>query len=80
VRGYRSPGRANAATATLSSSTSIRAAASVHWIGGEDLGLFLEGTDCTAVAGGYISLTLLHLDLTNYNSIAPLNELKVEWP
>jgi 5'-nucleotidase len=51
------------------------------WIGGEDLGFVpAEGTDCTTVAGGYISITPLHLDLTNYSSIASLNELKVEWP
>ncbi len=52
-----------------------------YWIGGEDLGFVTaEGTDCTAVAGGYISVTPLHLDLTNYNSIAAVNELNVEWP
>jgi len=51
------------------------------WIGGEDLGFVpAEGTDCTAVAGGYISITPLHLDLTNYASIAAINELKVNWP
>ena len=52
-----------------------------YWIGGEDLGFVpAEGTDCTAVAGGYISVTPIHLDLTNYASIGALNELKVEWP
>ena len=52
-----------------------------YWIGGEDLGFVpSEGTDCTAVAGGYVSITPLHLDLTNYASIAALNELKVDWP
>jgi 5'-nucleotidase len=51
------------------------------WIGGEDLGFVpAEGTDCTAVAGGYISITPLHLDLTNYSTIASINELKVGWP
>ncbi len=51
-----------------------------YWIGGDDLGFVpAEGTDCTAVAGGYISVTPLHLDLTNYASIAQLNELGVEW-
>ena len=50
-----------------------------YWIGGEDLGFVpAEGTDCTAVAGGYISITPLHLDLTNYASIAAINELKIE--
>ncbi len=52
-----------------------------YWIGGDDLGFVpAEGTDCTAVAGGYISVTPLHLDLTNYNSIAAVNELKIDWP
>ena len=52
-----------------------------YWIGGEDLGFVPgEGTDCTAVAGGYISVTPLHLDLTNYASIAAVSELKIDWP
>jgi 5'-nucleotidase len=52
-----------------------------YWIGGEDLGFVpAEGTDCTAVADGFISVTPLHLDLTNYASIAAINELKPEWP
>jgi len=52
-----------------------------YWIGGDDPGFVpAEGTDCTAVAGGYISVTPLHLDLTNYASIARLGELGVEWP
>jgi 5'-nucleotidase len=52
-----------------------------YWIGGDDLGFVpAEGTDCTAVAGGYVSVTPLHLDLTNYHSIATLNELKIDWP
>jgi 5'-nucleotidase len=50
-----------------------------YWIGGEDLGFVpAEGTDCTTVAGGYISITPLHLDLTNYASIAAINELTIE--
>jgi len=50
-----------------------------YWIGGDDLGFVpAEGTDCTAVAEGYISVTPLHLDLTNYASIAVINELKIE--
>lgn len=52
-----------------------------YWIGGEDLGFVpAEGTDFTAVEGGYISLTPLHMDLTNYASIAQVNELEVHWP
>jgi 5'/3'-nucleotidase len=52
-----------------------------YWIGGEDLGFVAaEGTDFTAVEGGYISVTPLHMDLTNYASIAQVNELEVSWP
>jgi 5'-nucleotidase len=51
------------------------------WIGGDDLGFVpAEGTDCTAVADGYISITPLHLDLTNYASIAAVNEMTINWP
>jgi 5'-nucleotidase len=39
-----------------------------YWIGGDDLGFAQEeGTDCVAVHEGYISVTPLHVDLTNYN-------------
>lgn len=52
-----------------------------YWIGGDDLGFVPgEGTDCTAVFDGYISVTPLHLDLTNYATIGQINELKVPWP
>jgi len=52
-----------------------------YWIGGDDLGFVPEeGTDCTATAGGYISVTPLHLDLTNYASLPRIGEMKVEWP
>ncbi|MGE0519356.1 MAG: 5'/3'-nucleotidase SurE [Candidatus Binatia bacterium] len=52
-----------------------------YWIGGDDLGFVpAEGTDCTAVAGGYISITPLHLDLTNYASIAAIGQLDLHWP
>ena len=52
-----------------------------YWIGGDDLGFVpAEGTDCTTVADGYISITPLHLDLTNYASIAAVNELAIDWP
>lgn len=51
-----------------------------YWIGGEDLGFIpAEGTDFTAVESGYISITPLHLDMTNYASIAQVSELEVEW-
>ena len=52
-----------------------------YWIGGDDLGFVPgEGTDCTTVADGFISITPLHLDLTNYASIAELGELTLPWP
>ena len=52
-----------------------------YWIGGEDLGFVpAEGTDCSAIADGYISITPLHLDLTNYASMKALSELAVDWP
>lgn len=52
-----------------------------YWIGGDDLGFVPgEGTDCTAIAEGFISITPLHLDLTNYASIAELGDLDLRWP
>jgi 5'-nucleotidase len=52
-----------------------------YWIGGSELDFVVEeGTDFAAVSSGYVSITPLHLDLTNYRSIARLAELKVEWP
>ena len=52
-----------------------------YWIGGDGMGFVpAEGTDFTAVEGGYVSVTPLHLDLTNHASIAKVDELKVQWP
>jgi len=52
-----------------------------YWIGGDDLGYMqAEGSDCTAVESGYISVTPLHMDMTNYDSIARVGGMKVEWP
>jgi 5'-nucleotidase len=52
-----------------------------YWIGGDDLGFVAEeGTDCSATASGYISVTPLHLDLTNYASMRQMAELKLDWP
>ncbi len=52
-----------------------------YWIGGDDLGFVkAEGSDCTAIAEGLISVTPLHLDLTNYASLPRLGELNVRWP
>jgi len=52
-----------------------------YWIGGGDLGYIDgEGTDFSAVERGLISMTPLHLDLTNYASLRPLEGLKIDWP
>jgi broad specificity polyphosphatase/5'/3'-nucleotidase SurE len=37
-----------------------------------------EGTDIAAVAEKYISMSPLHLDLTDYRSIAKLEEIAAE--
>jgi 5'-nucleotidase len=52
-----------------------------YWIG-SDAGEYVvdEGTDCTATANGYISVTPLHLDLTNHASLVAVGLLKVDWP
>ncbi len=45
-----------------------------YWIGGGELGFHdTEGTDFHAVHAGYISITPLHLDLTNYRSFQTLS-------
>ena len=45
-----------------------------YWIGGGELGFEnVEGTDFHAVHEGYVSITPLHLDLTNYTSFAGLS-------
>jgi len=52
-----------------------------YWIGGDDAGFVrAEGSDCTAVESGMISVTPLHLDLTNYQSLSRVNDLRVRWP
>ncbi len=49
-----------------------------YWIGnGEQNFLDLEGTDYHAVSRGHISVTPLHLDLTNYNSFETLKEWRI---
>ncbi|KAF0221818.1 MAG: hypothetical protein FD174_149 [Geobacteraceae bacterium] len=46
-----------------------------YWIGSADMNfLDTEGSDYAAVSRGHISITPLHLDLTNYNSMAVLND------
>jgi 5'-nucleotidase len=52
-----------------------------YWIGGNQLDFVdAEGTDFSAVHRGLISITPLHLDLTNYPSLEQLRHLKVQWP
>ena len=49
-----------------------------YWIGGEEpTGVNEEGTDVGALAAGYVSITPLQLDLTNYKAIQVLK--KWEW-
>ena len=46
-----------------------------YWIGTVDLNfLDIEGSDYSAVSKGHISITPLHIDLTNYNSISILKK------
>jgi 5'-nucleotidase len=52
-----------------------------YWIGGGEVDFVAaEGTDFSAVHSGLISITPLHLDLTNYGSLRALDHLKVQWP
>jgi len=52
-----------------------------YWIGGSELEFAdEEGTDFHAVSLGLISVTPIHLDLTNYKSFDALRELHVPWP
>ena len=49
-----------------------------YWIGGEEpTGVNEEGTDVGALAAGYVSITPLQLDLTNYKAMDVLK--KWEW-
>jgi 5'-nucleotidase len=52
-----------------------------YWIGGEELAFVdEEGTDFHAVSTGRISVTPIHLDLTNYKSFDALRALNFPWP
>jgi len=52
-----------------------------YWIGGDqEDSVPEEGTDLWAVQRGLISVTPLHLDLTNYASLGVLDALAVMWP
>jgi 5'-nucleotidase len=52
-----------------------------YWIGGDDLGFAEdEGTDCVAIRDGFISVTPLQVDLTNFKLLQE-NCLPVfSWP
>ena len=50
-----------------------------YWIGGEDpVWEPLEGTDFHAVHEGFISVTPLHLDLTDLGALAEIEAWKLE--
>ncbi len=52
-----------------------------YWIGGDELAFVDEpGTDFSAVQGGAVSITPIHLDLTHYPSFAALERLRLVWP
>lgn len=52
-----------------------------YWIGGDDLGFAQEdGTDCVAVQEGFISVTPLQVDLTNYRLLQETQALLFPWP
>ncbi|HIF63672.1 MAG TPA: 5'/3'-nucleotidase SurE [Deltaproteobacteria bacterium] len=51
-----------------------------YWIGGDDLGFDDEpGTDLAAVHAGLVSVTPLHLDLTNHGSLGFLDDIQKTW-
>jgi 5'-nucleotidase len=51
-----------------------------YWIGGDDLGFDPdEGTDCVAVHEGFISVTPLHVDMTNYRALQEMRDLRLPW-
>jgi 5'-nucleotidase len=50
-----------------------------YWIGAGELSFQdLEGTDFHAVQNGYVSVTPLHLDLTNYAAMERLRQWRLE--
>lgn len=52
-----------------------------YWIGGTELDFEDEpGTDFTAIRDGLVSVTPLHLDLTNYEAMRTLATLRLDWP
>jgi 5'-nucleotidase len=52
-----------------------------YWIGGDDLGFDQDaGTDCMAVHEGYISVTPLQVDMTNYKLLSENPVPEFRWP
>jgi 5'-nucleotidase len=52
-----------------------------YWIGGDDLGFTHDdGTDCMAVHEGFISVTPLQVDLTNYKFLGESPLPHFDWP
>jgi 5'-nucleotidase len=52
-----------------------------YWIGGDEVEVDAEeGTDFRAIREGRISVTPIHLDLTNYKSFDALQALVLPWP
>jgi len=52
-----------------------------YWIGGDDLGFAKDdGTDCMAVHEGYVSITPLQVDLTNYKLLSDNPIPSFPWP
>ncbi|MGE5347504.1 MAG: 5'/3'-nucleotidase SurE [Acidithiobacillales bacterium] len=50
------------------------------WIGGVHVDTHADGTDLTAVADGFVSVTPLHLDLTDYHALGELEKLARRLP
>jgi 5'-nucleotidase len=51
-----------------------------YWIGGTHVDTPADGTDLTAVADGFVSVTPLHLDMTDYRALAGLEALARSLP
>jgi 5'-nucleotidase len=52
-----------------------------YWIGGDDLGFAQDnGTDCVAVQDGYVSVTPLQVDLTDYKLLHNSTLPAFTWP
>jgi 5'-nucleotidase len=52
-----------------------------YWIAGDEVPFVAEeGTDFHAVQHGFISVTPIHLDLTNYRTLEALEPLRETWP